>query len=570
MTTKSSPRGFSSQFFLLLILPLLLLLLAISFGGVALHQSAMRNLVASNNIRSVRSTASSISERLQRQQKVMETLAAHAALDLSERGEITSWQVWPESSLFDSGLALYHVDDGFSSISPRAASWNTSAIEPALLEAIETGRNVFIILEDDGESVQGIFHLTTLPSFGDADTYVIGMSTLDSLGISSLLEDLNSTDRIQLYVVDSNGVIIYHNQPDKVGASPDTGHIQAARRGETGADYFTHDDGWEIIATYAPIPSTDWSIVQEERWQELLGPVMRFSHVAPLVMVPAVLISMLAVWFGFRQIVRPIQKLEEQASELAEGRLERLDDSVGGIEEIQSLHQTIQMMAARLKASRESLQQYVGVITKAQEDERLRLARELHDETIQTLIALGHREQKLKRYLADTPEAQETLSDLRQMTIQAVDDLRRIIRAMRPIYLEELGLLPAIETLVKDYDLRDVDTTIDFESHGDPYRLSQESEVMLYRIAQEAINNSLRHSEADNIHVSLNFEPHKVILSIEDDGIGFLPPKYREELNNQESFGLVGMYERASLVGADLQIKSNNGKGTVISVCINE
>jgi len=570
MTKKSSPSGFSSQFFFLLILPLLLLLLAISFGGVALHQSAMRDLVASNNIRSVRSTASSISERLHRQQEVMETLAEHATLDLAQQREITSWQAWPESSLFDNGLALYNEDVGFSSISPRASSWDTSVIEPALLESIEAGRNVFVILEGDDDSVQGVFHLTTLPPPGDDDTYVIGMSTLDSLGIASLLEDLNSTERIQLYVVNSNGVIIYHNQPEKIGAVPDTGHIQAARRGETGADYFTHDDGWEIIATYAPIPSTDWSIVQEERWQELLGPVMRYSHVMPLVMVPAVLISMLAVWFGFRKIVRPIQKLEEQASDLADGRIERLDNTVGGVEEIQSLHQTIQMMAARLKASRESLQQYVGVITKAQEDERLRLARELHDETIQTLIALGHREQKLKRYLVNTPEAEETLTDLRQMTTQAVNDLRRIIRAMRPIYLEELGLLPAIETLVKDYELRDIATLIDFELRGDPHRLSQESEVMLYRIAQEAINNSLRHSGANIIHVSLTFEPHKVILSIEDDGIGFTPPKYREELNNQESFGLVGMFERASLVGADLQIKSNNGKGTFISVCVNE
>src|SRR5690606_25350792 len=140
-----------------------------------------------------------------------------------------------------------------------------------------------------------------------------------------------------------------------------------------------------------------------------LGPLMRFSLAAPLVLVPGLLIAVVAVWFGLQQVVRPLQRLERRASDLAWGDYDSLEEPVGGIDEIRHLQGTLRFLAERVQAAQAGMRNYIGAITQTQEDERARLARELHDQTAQSLVAIGHREQMLKRYLKDDPKAEKLL-----------------------------------------------------------------------------------------------------------------------------------------------------------------
>src|SRR5690606_17197906 len=160
-----------------------------------------------------------------------------------------------------------------------------------------------------------------------------------------------------------------------------------------------------------------------------------------------------------------------------------IEQKVGGIEEIQHLQGTLQQMSKRVQAAQASMHDYIGAITRAQEDERRRLAHELHDQTAQSLVALDHRQQMLKPYLRDEPETSAKLTEIRGMIATAIDDLRRIVRALRPAYLEELGLAPALEMLARDLEL-DGQLAIHFEKQGAPQRLAPEHEMALYRIVQ--------------------------------------------------------------------------------------
>lgn len=210
---------------------------------------------------------------------------------------------------------------------------------------------------------------------------------------------------------------------------------------------------------------------------------------------------------------------------------------------------------------------YIGAITQAQEDERRRLARELHDQTAQALVALGHRQQMLKPYLKEGPAAAELHGEIRAMIQGTIEDLRRIVRALRPVYLEELGLAPALQMLARDLELDDK-VALHFEMTGSPQRLAPEHEIALYRIAQEALNNAWQHSNASQIWLSVHFGETQVTLAVRDNGQGFSPQRHAAVLDDSglKHFGLMGMAERAALIRAQLQIKSEPGAGTTVTI----
>jgi signal transduction histidine kinase len=151
------------------------------------------------------------------------------------------------------------------------------------------------------------------------------------------------------------------------------------------------------------------------------------------------------------------------------------------------------------------------------------------------------------------------------MVRDTINELRRIVRALRPVYLEELGLAPALEMLTRDLDEQ---MNVQFQKTGSAQRLKPANEIALYRIAQEALNNAWQHSTATMIWLSVQFEDEHITITVRDNGRGFAAPRHAIELTEttQEHFGIVGMYERAALIGAHLQIQSELGSGTTITV----
>jgi two-component system sensor histidine kinase UhpB len=262
--------------------------------------------------------------------------------------------------------------------------------------------------------------------------------------------------------------------------------------------------------------------------------------------------------------VAPLQKLEKRAAGLAWGDFTAIEDPVDGVQEIRQLQNELIHMAHKVQASQRSLHDYIGAITRGQEDERQRLARELHDETLQTLIAL-HQRVQLVKMKAKEDALQKSLAELETLTNSSIDELRRLTRALRPIYLDDFGLVTALGMLASESSMTGF--TVNFSHTGIERRLDTAVELTLFRITQEALNNVIRHANATQTRVSLDFQPSAITLEVKDDGAGFTPPRSPAEFAPGGHYGLLGMHERSELIGGKLSIASDAG-GTSIQVIV--
>lgn len=201
----------------------------------------------------------------------------------------------------------------------------------------------------------------------------------------------------------------------------------------------------------------------------------------------------------------------------------------------------------------------------AQEDERRRIARELHDETGQAmtslLVAL-----KVMEGARTLEQARALAAELRGLVSETLESVRDLAFELRPAALDDLGLVPALRRYVSAQAAR-FGFRADFVAAGfEDMRLPREIESTLYRIVQEALTNIARHAKATRASVLLERRPDAIVLLIEDDGMGFDPARVMGESATRESLGLYGMEERASLVGGRFMIESSPGAGTTISV----
>ena len=198
----------------------------------------------------------------------------------------------------------------------------------------------------------------------------------------------------------------------------------------------------------------------------------------------------------------------------------------------------------------------------AQEDERRRIAREMHDQFGEQLTALARRIAALKQACRDMPEARAQVEALEAVARQLDEGVDHLVWELRPTALDDLGLRAALVNYVQDWSAR-VNVSAELHTSGllDD-RLPSEAETALYRIAQEALNNVAKHARASNVDIILERRNDHVLLIIEDDGVGFEPIAAAAA---RQGFGLLGMQERAALIGATLEIESA-GKGTTILV----
>jgi signal transduction histidine kinase len=207
---------------------------------------------------------------------------------------------------------------------------------------------------------------------------------------------------------------------------------------------------------------------------------------------------------------------------------------------------------------------YARQITLAQEDERKRIARELHDDTIQALIALSRRLDALSTLSEQLPEpALRYLKQLRELITSALRNVRHFIQDMRPPALDHLGLIPTLEGLTTDLAEKE-GLEVELTVEGEKRRLTSEEELVLFRIAQEALNNVRRHSHASQVAIQMEFYPDGVRMTINDNGQGFEVPEKTGDLVATGKLGLIGMYERARLLHGTLVVQSESGKGTKV------
>ena len=217
-----------------------------------------------------------------------------------------------------------------------------------------------------------------------------------------------------------------------------------------------------------------------------------------------------------------------------------------------------------------SKNKFLGVqIIKAQEDERLRVSREIHDGPAQEMANLIYQASICERLVDTRPEeAKAGLQELRRQIRTCLADVRQIIFDMRPMSLDDLGLVPALRQLVSKLEERKILKT-DFQVNGKERALEKHVEVTLFRIIQEGLNNIHRHAGVSEGRLRLLFSPNDLSILISDEGRGFdmaETEEMRKSGTGNGHFGILGMEERAKLIGASLNVISNPGEGTKIHV----
>jgi two-component system sensor histidine kinase DegS len=246
--------------------------------------------------------------------------------------------------------------------------------------------------------------------------------------------------------------------------------------------------------------------------------------------------------------------------------LSAIGRQVGIAIENSRLYQQERALAEEQKGMQERLRFYLQQVTRAQEEERKRIAQELHDDTIQNMVLLMH---QIDRFTTSTgyltPQQILFLEELRQRISIVSDEVRRFTQDLRPSILDDLGLLPTLDWLASDVT-KNFDIAVNVVVTGQPCRFSPETESTLFRIAQEALRNVWKHSHAKMAQIKVEFSLEKVALTISDNGKGFEPRDNVDDLATSGKLGLVGMRERAQLIGAILTVKSQLDKGTSVIV----
>lgn len=222
------------------------------------------------------------------------------------------------------------------------------------------------------------------------------------------------------------------------------------------------------------------------------------------------------------------------------------------------------------KRMQENLHFYLHQITRAQEEERKRIARAIHDESVQSLASLAHKIEATAAKKARLPEdVVQYLEGLCSETKDIMNGLRRFSHGLRPGVLDQVGLVSALELLAEELDSeQNISTSL--EISGPERRLEPEAELALFRITQEALSNIRRHSGAKKAFIKLLFTDRRVNITITDNGRGFQLPKVLGDLANEGKLGILGMEERTRLFNGKFSVRSTVGKGTVVAIEVSD
>lgn len=269
-----------------------------------------------------------------------------------------------------------------------------------------------------------------------------------------------------------------------------------------------------------------------------------------------------SAWVIFR-VLLPLRRIIRQATALERGDFNALEQPCGGIPEINYLRRSMASMAGHVRRAQEQARGYSDALTAGQEAERERIARELHDDTVQSMIGIAQGIDLALHWLERDPaRGAATLKAARGQVTESVDNLRRLIGDLRPPALDELGLIPALKMLANSA----APIPIHIETEGTERRLNPDVELALFRIAQETVRNAQRHSRATHIDLHVTYLPDSIRLEIADNGVGFAIPAQIDTLAESGHYGLLGIHERATQLKGKLAISSTPGQGTRIQI----
>lgn len=550
-------RGLRVQLLLWTILPLAVVLIILSLVGITRHRQAMTQLVADRN----RGLALAEANRLARE---IDGRAALLQRRAAERGNLGGAARLDELAAdlrdaYAGGLALLDQAGRVLAFADKGHDWAESEAALALASrTVAAGQPQFdsYFEPDSPHLLVGV----PLPN----NQALIGALPIETLSLAESSAQVEIETHGAVFVLAATGRLVHHHNPGRL-AVPEAAlaDLVLASAGDAGATEL-RGAAPDLLVAYAPVVPPGWLLVIAEHVHavDLMG--MSVVEALPLLLLFVALVALLAVSFGVINVVRPLQDLDQRAQRVAWGDFDAVKQPVGGVQEMDDLRATLAQMAERIRSYQSGMRDYLSAVTQAQEAERARLAHELHDDTVQALIALKQRGQMARKALASDPvRAEQRLDELTGLIDEELASLRRLIGDLRPIYLEDLGFVPALEMLARQVEERH-GLAVHREVRGEAVRLAPDLELAAFRIVQAALSNVAAHAEARRADVTVEFALDGVTLAVQDDGRGFTPPDQPADLTRDGHFGLMGMRERAMLYGGRLAIDSRPGRGTII------
>lgn len=420
-------------------------------------------------------------------------------------------------------------------------------------------------------------------------------------GVQELLADMGAREEFRiLYILAPTGEVIFASDAEVQGMMLDNRNAEcqgchSLPASDRPASVVTTSDGERVFRSMRPIENGPACSECHEPEQRILGLLLTDISIAPLEAplahhlresivwgVGAILVTIVIVNLALnRLILRPLEGLATNIARF--GQEQRLpspptiaDDEVGRL--LDTFYAMAGKVAAR-SAENQVLSENLhrqsiarGELLKrlitAQEDERKRIARELHDDLGQLLGGLALRLEAMERLSASDPQyAWEQLSEAQALVSEGMDRMYDLILELRPSSLDDLGLVAAL----RSHAQRTVNGTgiiVEFDTSGLQGRLPSEVETAFYRIFQEALNNIIRHANAGQVCVCLAQHDHNLIAEIRDDGRGFDLKTVHTNSGSQGGFGLLGIQERVNQCGGRLEIVSRPGYGVSLTVNI--
>ncbi|NLD04506.1 MAG: sensor histidine kinase [Synergistaceae bacterium] len=320
------------------------------------------------------------------------------------------------------------------------------------------------------------------------------------------------------------------------------------------------DGRFYTIAVY-PMLQRNLFVLAAVSWDKLLGPMVSLTTFWPFIMGILGLIGIFSVYIMWQKVIMPLKDLEEEVSMLSWGEEIPLKNAPEAVTELQKLREALVVLANSAIDKVQLSRRYVNDLVKVQEEERARISREIHDGPLQDLTALIQRLRLLSLDIDSPVEREKQLKEAESAAMAGVKEMRELCNNLTPPWLD-LGIVQALTELSERQSAQlNIKIHIDLQEIPD---LPDDVTLAFFRVAQEAVNNSARHAEAENVSISLKNTGKMILLQIEDDGKGFEVPDNFTELRVQGHRGLSNMRERMSIVGGHFSIFSTPGKGTVI------
>ncbi len=410
-------------------------------------------------------------------------------------------------------------------------------------------------------------------------------------------------------LIDQSGTILASTQSERVGQQSDHGDTLATMiregRQTVSACHDCHDasiTAWPIreVLAFVPLERAQWGVTIHQSEDEVFASIRQLQVRIFVLMVTMLAGALVLVYLTTRSVIVPVQALTTATRRIAAGDWDTALEAHGQ-DEIGTLTRSFDTMRVQLSHSMTEIQRWnreldarvrertavceqsreeiarllaelqqkeqlrielLHRVYSAQEEERKRISRELHDETCQVLNALALALDDTAQ-TSTAPETRPQLERMHELATTALHEIQRIVLDLRPTMLDHLGLVPALRWYAESR-FNGTGIHLYLREMGEPRRLAPAIETALFRVVQEAINNIARHSRATRADLVFEFEPERIRISIKDNGKGFDPSLVFSTANSERGLGLMGMQERMSEIRGEFFLHAAPREGTVL------